>query len=95
MPKVAVRPHGLDAAHVGADYTDAELEFLKAVDRLKGKLHRRLDSRDVLKVAHDLGYRRVLALECPACDVRVELTPGHEWPRACGRCGGALLEVRA
>jgi hypothetical protein len=50
--------HGYYDPNLGADYSDEELEFLKAIDRYQRKLGRRLDARDALKVAHDLGYRR-------------------------------------
>lgn len=92
-----MKPHslGLDSTHVGAEYDQEQVEFLRAVDRRKTKLHRNLDARDILAVAHDLGYRRVTALECSACELRVELVVGQEWPRSCDRCGGMLLDPAA
>jgi len=51
---------GIQANHVGSDYTDDEREFMTAMDRYKRQHHRpHPDCRDVLRVVAELGYRKV------------------------------------
>ena len=45
----------------GAEYTDDELEFMLAVQRYKEQRRRPHPSwREILWIAHSLGYRRVV-----------------------------------
>jgi hypothetical protein len=51
---------GCQEAHPGSDYTDDELEFLRAIDRYKKCGRRPHPSwREVLQVLLSLGYRKV------------------------------------
>ena len=48
-----------DDVHIGGNYTDEELDFLKAIDRHKREHHVRLMTvRDVFYVALCMGYRK-------------------------------------
>ncbi len=45
--------------HAGSEYTDAEREFILAMDRFKRIHQRRFPTCcDVLRVIHELGYRK-------------------------------------
>ena len=51
---------GMEETYPGCDYTDAEIEFMMAMDRFRSKTRRRYPTcRDILGVMHELGYRRV------------------------------------
>ena len=46
--------------HPGSEYTDEEIEFIKAIDKYKRRYHRiNLSTKEVLWIARELGYRRV------------------------------------
>jgi hypothetical protein len=49
---------GTEESFPGSDYTDDELEFLRAVDRLK-RTCRFPSCRDILRLIATLGYRKV------------------------------------
>lgn len=57
---MTIHTHYLDAAHVGAEYTPDQIEFMKAMDLYK-RTHRRPYPTwsEVLSVVHALGYRKV------------------------------------
>jgi len=58
LPQVP-RGTGNSLTHVGADYTDEEFEFLKAVDRYKRERRRPFPTwREVLMVLKSLGWRK-------------------------------------
>ena len=47
--------------HAGADYTTEEREFMMAVDWYKRRYHRpHLTWREVLHIAHFMGYRKLV-----------------------------------
>lgn len=51
---------GIQAVHVGADYSDDELEFMLAMDAYKREHRRPFPSwSEVLGVLLSLGYRKV------------------------------------
>jgi hypothetical protein len=51
---------GPDSDFPGADYSDEERTFLMAMESYKRRNHRPFPTwREVLYVAHNLGYRRV------------------------------------
>ena len=53
---------GPDTSFPGSDYSDEEREFLMAMERYKRRQGRPFPTwREVLHVAHRLGYRRVAA----------------------------------
>lgn len=50
---------GVEVTYPGSDYTDAEREFIVAMDRFRRKSKRRFPTcRDILAVLADLGYRK-------------------------------------
>lgn len=52
-------PDGILETHVGADYSDDERAFLKAMDRYKRENRRPFPTwREVLDVLKGLGYRK-------------------------------------
>jgi len=52
--------------NVGADYTEEEIELIKAVDRFKREQHRPFPTcRDLLAVVLALGYRKTAPREPP------------------------------
>jgi len=60
---------GPDTALPGSDYSDEERAFLVAIERYKRRNRRPFPTwREVLHVAHCLGYRRV-------AEARVPLSP--------------------
>jgi hypothetical protein len=51
---------GIDARFPGCDYSDDEREFLMAIESYKRRNRRPFPTwREVLHVAHSLGYRKV------------------------------------
>jgi hypothetical protein len=67
---------GPDTTLVGCDYTDDEREFLMAVERYKRRHRRPFPTwREVLHVAHCLGYRKV-------AEPREPVGPGSRLPEA-------------
>lgn len=55
-------PHGQNPLTSEVDYTDAELEFSKALEEYRRKRHRAFPTnREVLYVLLTLGYRKVAA----------------------------------
>jgi hypothetical protein len=66
---------GPDTALTGSDYTDEERAFLVAIERYKRRHRRPFPTwREVLHVAHCLGYRRVAELRPP-------VPPGSQLPQ--------------
>lgn len=62
-PRCAAIPkrqtNGLQAVHMGADYTDDELAFMQAMDRYKRENRRPFPTwREVLAVLTSLGYHK-------------------------------------
>jgi hypothetical protein len=50
---------GVEETHPGWDYSDAEREFIVAMDRFRREKRRRYPTcRDILQVMHELGYRK-------------------------------------
>jgi hypothetical protein len=57
MPRFSINRDQIN--YPGSDYSDEEREFLQAMERYQRQNHVRFPTyREVLKVAHDLGYRR-------------------------------------
>jgi hypothetical protein len=53
---------GSGDTHIGGDYTDDEMEFIKAMDRFRREKKRRFPTcRDILSVIRELGYRKIEA----------------------------------
>jgi hypothetical protein len=70
-PRLAAGP---DTAMPGCDYSDEERAFLVAIEGYKRRNRRPFPSwREVLHVAHSLGYRRVAEPREPA-------SPGSRLP---------------
>lgn len=52
-------PVGCEQCFPGSDYTEEEVEFLKAVDEYRHRLKRKfLNATDYLRLLHELGYRK-------------------------------------
>lgn len=72
-PRLVVTPGTADA-NLGADYTDDELQFLRAIVAYKQRRKRPFPTwREVLAIARSLGYRRVAeptALPVPEVHVK-------------------------
>jgi hypothetical protein len=71
FPRVAARPRGRTAGlaghtitqevHVGADYSDDDVQFLKAIERYKRENRRPYPTwAEVLAVLKSLGYRKAV-----------------------------------
>lgn len=55
-----LRPEGLIRSEHGADYTDAELEFLRAVQAWQSRTGIRFPAAThYLRILTDLGYRKI------------------------------------
>ena len=65
-PRPLPSPQGLSRVHVGASYTDEEIEFLRAMEAYRAIHRRRYPSfTEVLSVARSLGYRKIAPPEEP------------------------------
>jgi len=70
------RRRRIDPTTFEKQYTDAELEFMNAMQRFKDHSGKSFPSHgDVLKVAASLGYRRVVVEPDECCDLRAPEEP--------------------
>ena len=56
---------GLGEVHIGADYSDEELEILRAIDKFRSERQRSCPSyKEIFGVMRKLGYRKCKCDQC-------------------------------